>query len=188
MVGIHVVFRVTVMGRFLKIALIALGIGMALNAMAEDVTQDQIKGLGQQVQEVKKEVLEISTEIIQIEEKTIAPPNSQITLFIAMDSENIFSIESVKIRIDGKEVVSHVYTIKELEALQRGGVQRIYTGNMRGGEHALDVALIGKSSSNKDFQQNAGYKFTKDKGAKIIEMILAGSGSGSGSHDITFRD
>ena len=80
----------------------------------------------------------------------------------------------------------HIYSFKELEALQSGGVQRVYTGNLRAGIHTLDVSLIGKEGSNREYLQSASHKFTKTVEPKLVEVTLAGPGSGSPS--IGFKD
>jgi len=84
-----------------------------------------------------------------------------------------FRLDSVEIQLGGKPVAHHLYTFKELEALQKGGVQRIYTGNISIGEHDLKVSVIGKSSGGTDFQKMSSFKFNKDVGPKIVEVCLA---------------
>jgi hypothetical protein len=78
--------------------------------------------------------------------------------------------------LDGKPVARHLYTFKELEALRKGGVQRIYTGNIRTGEHDLQVSILGKSSGGADFQKAASFKVNKDVGPKIVDLSLAAQG------------
>lgn len=190
------------MGRFFKSTAIGLLIGMwvvmsaaeeittkeiAPKEMSEgQITEEQIKAIDGQVQDIKADVLDISTRLIQLEEKLIYPPNTRMSIFLAVAQGDKFRLDAVNIKIDGKDAAHHIYTVKELEALQRGGVQRIYTGNIRTGEHALEVALIGKSTGNNDYQQHADYKFTKDAGTKLIEVTLAGPGFIS--QGISFKD
>lgn len=145
-------------------------------SFAEEITREQIKGLDEQVQDIKKDVLAISAELTQLEEKLIYPSNTQVSVFVTLVKGDKFRLDVVKLKIDGKDVTHHIYTFKELEALQSGGVQRLYTGNVRTGEHTLDVSLIAKSGNNND-TQNASYKFTKSVEPKLIELNLAGSGS-----------
>jgi predicted aspartyl protease len=185
------------MGRFLKSAAIGLLIGMwviisaaeeiaAKEITPKEISGEQIKEIDEQVQDIKKDVLDISTGFIQLEEKLIYPPNTRLSIFLAVAQGDKFRLDAVEIKIDGKEAAHHIYSSQELEALQHGGVQRIYTGNIRTGEHALEVALIGKSTSQNDYQQNAVYKFIKDAGTKLIEITLGGPGIIS--HGIVFRD
>jgi hypothetical protein len=155
-------------------------------SIAQEISREQIKGLDEQVQDIKKDVLGISAELTQLEEKLIYPSNTQVSVFVSLIKGDKFRLDAVKLKLDGKDVTHHIYTFKELEALQSGGVQRLYTGNVRAGEHTLDVALIGKGSGNSDYRQNASYKFTKSVEPKLIEITLAGPASGNQS--IGFKD
>ncbi len=149
--------------------------------MAQEVSREQIKGLDEQVQDIKKDVLGISAELTQLEEKLIYPSNTQVSVFVTLVKGDKFRLDSVKIKMDGKDVTHHIYTFKELEALQSGGVQRIYTGNVRTGEHTLEASLIGKGGGNSDYLKSASFKFNKSVEPKLIEITLAGPSSGSQS-------
>jgi hypothetical protein len=145
------------------------------SSQAEEVSREQIRGLDEQVQDIKKDVLAISAELTQLEEKLIYPSNTQVSLFVSFEKDAKFRLDAMKIKIDGKDVAHHIYSFKELEALQSGGVQRLYTGNIRSGEHVLEVSLISKSTSI----QSAGHKFVKSVEPKLVEISLSGSGSPS---------
>lgn len=175
------------MQRFIKIAFLLGAITMVSGALAaEVVSREQIKGIDEQVQDIKKDVLGISSELSQLEEKLLYPSNTQVSLFVAVAQGEKFRLDAIEIKIDGKEAARHLYTFKELEALQSGGVQRVYTGNVRSGEHALEVTLIGKSSGNNDYRESASYRFTKEEGPRLVEITLAGPGAGS--NNINFKD
>jgi hypothetical protein len=175
------------MNRVLKNFLVGVMFAFLMNgSIAQEISREQIKGLDEQVQDIKKDVLGISAELTQLEEKLIYPSNTQVSVFVTLVKGDKFRLDAVKIKLDGKDVTHHIYSFKELEALQNGGVQRLYTGNVRAGEHTLDVALAGKGSGNSDYRQNASHKFTKTIEPKLIEVILAGPGSNSKS--IGFKD
>lgn len=184
-----VAIKVKIMERLLKSAVIGLLMHMTVGAAEETsangiASNDQLKKLDLQVQDIKKDTLDISIGLTQLEEKLVYPQATQISVFLALDQDDKFRLDAAKIMIDGKEVVSHIYISNELEALQHGGVQRIYMGNIGSGEHVMDVALAGRSKGNNDYQKNASYKFTKGTGAKLIEIVFAGSSS----QGITFQD
>jgi hypothetical protein len=167
------------MSRFQKIVMIATLLwSWTAVSMAEGVSSEQIKGLDEQVQDIKKDVLGISTELTQLEEKLIYPSNTQVSVFVSLAKSSKFQLYSMNIKIDGKYASHHIYTYKELEALQGGGVQRLYTGNVRAGEHILDISLIGKSEG-KDYPQNSSHIFTKSVEPKLIEITLGEPNSGS---------
>lgn len=173
------------MRNVVRVTLLGLSVSFATGvSVAEEVSREQIKGIDEQVQDIKKDVLGISSELTQLEEKLLYPSNTQVSLFVSLAKNEKFRLDAVDIKIDGKETTHYLYTFKELEALQNGGVQRIYTGNVRSGEHTLDVTLIGKTAGS-EYRQSASYKFTKDVGPRLVEITLAGP---SASKHIEFND
>lgn len=163
---------------------IALMICLAGLASAEDVVserdaaREQMQSLDEQVQEIKSDVLGIAAELSRLEEKLLYPSNTQVAVFVSLADEAGFRLDSVEIRIDGELVAHHIYSFKELEALQKGGVQRIYTGNVATGEHRLDVTAAGKSGSS-DVSSSESFTFHKEVEPKLVELVLAGSGGAS---------
>jgi len=164
--------------------MITIGISLILlsvAAFAQEATKEQIKGLDEQIQEIKGDVLSIAADLNQLEEKLLYPSNTQVALFVSLASGETFRLDSVEIQLDGKPVAHHLYTFKELEAMQNGGVQRIYTGNVLTGDHDLLVSVIGKTGNGNDIQKSGSFKINKNVGPKIVEISLASQG-------ITFND
>jgi len=153
---------------------------------AEEVSKEQIKGLDEQVQEIKTDALGIAAELNRLEEKLLYPSNTQVSLFVSLAPGSKFRLDAVEIQIDGKPVTRYLYALKELEALQSGGVQRIYTGNIKKGEHDLQVIVTGKSSGGGDLRQTASYKLNKDVAPKLVGITLSAPGSANPS--IAFKD
>jgi len=145
---------------------------------AQDANREQMKGLDEQVQEVKSDVLSIAAELSQLEEKLLYPSNTHIAVFVTIAPGETFRLDAVRVHIDGQLATHYIYTFKELEALQKGGVQRIYTGNVASGAHEIGVSFIGKLDSGKDYTQTDRFAFSKGIGPKLIGVTLAGPGSG----------
>jgi hypothetical protein len=161
-----------------------IGISMLVLSVAahsQEISREQIKGLDEQVQEIKSDVLSIATELNQLEEKLLYPSNTQVAVFVSLVSGEIFRLDSVEIQLDGESVTHHIYTFKELEALQKGGVQHIYTGNIRSGDHDLKVSMGGKSFGGADFIKTKRFKINKGVGPEIVEVSLA-------AQNITLKD
>jgi hypothetical protein len=146
--------------------------GLSVVALGQEVSKEQIKGLDEQVQEIKSDVLRIAAELHQLEEQLLYPSNTQVAVFVSLASDADFRLDAVEIQLSGKPVAHHIYTFKELEALQKGGVQRIYTGNIRTGEHDLFVSVSGKSADGTDFLKTESFSVNKDVGPKIVEVSL----------------
>ena len=144
---------------------------------AQDVSKEQMQGLDEQVQEIKSDVLSIASELGRLEEKLLYPSNTQLAIFVSLAEGETLRLDSVQIQIDGEPVARHVYSFKELEALQKGGVQRIYTGNVPTGEHRLEVSIAGKLG-DKDLSATEKFSFDKDVEPKLVGITLATGATG----------
>jgi len=147
-------------------------------ARAENHYREQMKGLDEQVQEVKSDVLGIAAELNQLEEKLLYPSDTHLAVFVALTQGETLRLDSVQVQIDGQPAARYIYSFKELDALRRGGVQRIYTGNIASGQHQIEVSLAGKLASGKDYSHTERFAFTKEVRPKLIGVKLAGPDSG----------
>ena len=143
---------------------------------AEDASRQEIRSLDEQVQEIKSDVLAISAELNLLEEKLLYPSNTQVAVFVELADGEDFRLDAVQVSIDGRLVAHYIYSFKELEALQNGGVQRIYTGNVPTGEHQIAVAVSGKRSGGDDFSRSQAFPFTKGVEPELLGITLAASG------------
>src|SRR2546423_10433989 len=139
--------------------------------------QQQMRGLDEQVQEVKSDVLSISQELSRLEEKLLYPSGTQVAIFVAIAKGDPMRLDSVRLQIDGQLVTHHIYSAKELEALRKGGVQRIYVGNVSTGDHQLEVLVDAKLEDGKDFSRAEHLTFRKEVKPKLVGLTLAGSGN-----------
>ena len=137
-----------------------------------------MKGLDEQVQEVKSDVLSIAAELSQLEENLLYPSDTHLAVFISLAQGETFRLDSVQVQIDGQPAARYLYSFKELEALQKGGVQRLYTGNIATGQHQIEVSVTGKLASGKDYSHSEQLPFTKEIKPKLIGVKLAGPDSG----------
>lgn len=159
---------------------------LSFPVFAQDVSREQVKGLDEQVQEIKTDALAIAAELNRLEEKLLYPSDTQLAIFVSLADDEKFRLDAVDVALNGQAVAHHLYTFKELEALQKGGVQRLYVGNVRTGEHELHVTFIGKSPGGSDFQRQENFKVSKAIGPKLVGIVLAESGIGS--KPITLKD
>ncbi|MCO1334415.1 hypothetical protein MO867_08685 [Microbulbifer sp. OS29] len=168
------------MFRILQIVILFL---LANAGHAQGVNRDDIRGLDEQIQSVKKDVIDLTAELAQLEEKLLFPSNTQVALFISVADDKPFELESVEVTLNGQIVAHHLYTYREIESLQKGGVQKIYTGNVLVGGHPLQVNFIGKSPSGKEYRGSASYTVEKAVGPKFVEIRVLGTESA-----ISFKD
>ena len=148
---------------------------------AEEATRQQMQSLDEQVQEVKSDVLGIAAELARLEERLLYPTDSQVAVFVSLKQGEVFRLDSLSVQIDGAPVARHIYSGKELEALQKGGVQRIYTGNIPTGDHQLQVSIAGKRAGGSDLLGTESFGFRKDVEPKLVGITLSASTLGAAS-------
>ena len=158
----------------LAIALFATAI-----AGAQDLAGADMRSLDGQVQDVKSDVLNIASELNNLEERLLYPSNTQISVFVEIARDEEFRLDAVQVTINGELATHHIYSFKELEALQKGGVQRIYTGNIPTGDHQIVVTVNGKLENGNDFSESGSFSFSKGVQPKALGITLAQPGFGS---------
>jgi len=139
---------------------------------AESASRQEFRSLDQDVQSLKKEVLDLNRDLFLLEEELLFPANSQVAFFISMDVGEYFELDSVNIKIDGKEVANYLYTEREADALVRGGVHRVHMANLKTGDHELIAIFTGKGPHVRDYRRGATMTFDKGIGAKYLELEI----------------
>ena len=140
-------------------------------ATAETPAPDT-RGLDQEVQGLKKDVVDLNRDLFVLEEELLFPANTQVAVFLSMDVGDFFALDSVQLKIDQKEVINYLYTPREVEALLRGGVHRLYLGNLKVGKHELVAFFSGKGPNDRDYKRGANLTFEKGIGAKYLELKI----------------
>jgi hypothetical protein len=130
------------------------------------------RALDESVQNLKKDVVDLNKELFVLEEELLFPANTQVAVFISMDIGEFFALDSLSLKIDDKEVANYMYTPREAEALLKGGVHRVYLGNLKVGEHQLVAFFSGKGPNERDYKRGANLKFEKGVGAKYLELKI----------------
>jgi hypothetical protein len=139
---------------------------------AEAESRDRFKSLDGEVQDLKMEVLDLNRDLYLLEEELLFPANSQVAFFISMDVGEYFELDSVNLKIDGKEVANYLYTEREVGALIRGGVQRVHMANLKTGDHELIAIFTGRGPHTRDYRRGATMSFSKGIGAKYVELEI----------------
>lgn len=145
--------------------------GAAAAAAAAEASE--FRTLDQEIQDLKKLALDLNRDLFLLEEELLFPANTQVAVFVSMDVGEFFALDSVELQLDGKDVSNYLYTERELDALLRGGVQRLFVGNVRAGEHELVAVFTGKGPHERDYRRGASLVFEKGIGPKYIELTIS---------------
>jgi len=137
-----------------------------------DVTA-RLTTLDEQTQALKDSVLDLNRELFLLEEELLYPANTQVAVFVSMDVGEYFGLDSIELKLDGKNVSNYLYTEREVQALYRGGVQQLFLGNVKAGEHELVAVFTGEGPHDRDYRRGATLEFDKKIGAKYVELMIS---------------
>jgi hypothetical protein len=130
------------------------------------------RGLDQEIQGLKKDVVDLNKDLFILEEELLFPANTQVAVFLSIDVGNFFALDSVQLKLDQKEVINYLYTPRERDALLKGGVQRLYLGNLKVGPHELVAFFSGSGPNARAYKRGASLRFEKGVGAKYLELKI----------------
>ena len=131
--------------------------------------------LDTRIQDLKGDVIRLNRDLLVLEEELLFPANTQVALFVSMDVGKLFELDSVQIKLDDKVVTNYLYTPMEVQALHRGGVQRVYLGNLKAGTHEIVAFFTGGGPHERDYKRGATVKFDKGTDPKYIELRIKDS-------------
>lgn len=166
----------------MNICLTAMLLGGALAAKAAHASETvapavvpvaAVSGVDAEMQTLKDDVLDLNRELFMLEEELLFPANTQVAVFVSMDVGEFFALDSVQLKIDDKPISNYLYTERELKALLRGGVHRLYLGNLKTGEHELTAVFTGQGPHARDYRRGATLKVEKGVGAKFVELRIS---------------
>lgn len=125
---------------------------------------------------LKESVLTLNRDLLILEEELLYPASSQIAIYLSMDLGTFFELDAVKVEIDNQLIVSELYSDKQTQALFRGGIQRLYVGNVKSGEHEISAIFTGRGP-NKDFKRGAKLIVSKTTDPLVLELRIQDSES-----------
>jgi len=142
-------------------------LGLAGTAAASD------QGLDEQVRALKREVLQLNKELFLLEEELLYPSSTQLAVFVSLDVGELFKLDAVTLKIDDQVVAHYLYTDRELAALRKGGVQRLWVGNVKQGAHQVVATFTGTGPQQRDYRRGATLDLNKGLGPKYLELKIS---------------
>lgn len=128
--------------------------------------------LDREVDAIQSEVAALSQTLFELEESVLYPADTRVSVFLGLKDEEGLALESLELYLNGSPVSSHLYTERERESLRQGGVQRLYTGNLRHGGHELKVVLTARSANERFIRRELRHEFRKRPGQSRLQMTL----------------
>jgi hypothetical protein len=151
--------------------LLLSGAALVAGRASADPAQES-RAVDQDVQVLKKELIDLNRDLFKLEEEILYPASTQVAVFLSVNVGTFFALDSVQLDLDGKEVANYLYTQREVEALHRGGIQKLYLGNLKAGEHELVATFTGKGPHDRDYRRGTTLRIDKAVGAKYVELRI----------------
>jgi hypothetical protein len=144
------------------------------NNTAKGTTPDTTKSsqLSKDVQQLKSQVLQLNRELFILEEDLLFPASTQVAIFVSVDIGRFFKLDSVEVKINEKNIAGFLYTKRQRVALEQGGIQKLYLGNLKMGTHELTAIFIGLDNEGRTIKRAAQYTFDKEDDAVMLELKL----------------
>ena len=133
----------------------------------------ELRAVDQDVQDLKKQLVDLNRDLFKLEEEILYPASTQVAVFLSLNVGTFFALDSVTVKVDDKEVANYLYTEREVQALHRGGVQKLYLGNLKSGPHELVAFFTGKGPHDRDYRRGTSVSFEKTVGAKYVELRIS---------------
>jgi hypothetical protein len=164
------------MKKYLTYFLLLLSLNLPVSlSFAVDETEDL--AIDSSIEALKKEVLSLNRDLFILEEDLLFPANTQFSVFLSVNAGSLFALDSVQLKVDAKTVANHLYTERELAALLRGGVQRLFIGNLPSGEHEVVAFFVGVGPAGRDYQLGKTIVFEKTSEPQFIEFSVLDNAS-----------
>lgn len=153
-------------------SLISLTLVINISAFSQTQTTAPI---AKQIEDLKKEIIALNRDLFILEEDLLFPSSTQLAVYLSVDVGTYFQLDSVELKVDNKTVTHYLYTKKQIEALHRGGVQKLFIGNIAQGEHEISAFFHGLGPEKRPYKRGAVLTFEKDEDAKAIELQIRDS-------------
>ena len=159
-------------GHLFSLFLKRLAVIVLLFSSLQSVAEQTESELGQSLESLKNEVLALNRELFILEEDLLFPASTQIAVFVSIDVGRFLTLDSLEVKIDDRNIAGHLYTKRQREALEQGGIQKIYLGNLKTGTHQITAIFTGLDSEGRTVKRAANHQFEKEDEAIMLELKL----------------
>ncbi|MGH1487059.1 MAG: AraC family transcriptional regulator [Cellvibrionaceae bacterium] len=162
------------------VVVMLLSVVLSASVSANNVEENslsEVRKISKEIQELKQEVIVLNKDLKLMEETLLFPSSTKFSVFVSVSSGRFFSLEGVKLKIDGELVSTHVYSDKQRQALIRGGIQKLHVTNLNTGKHKATIFFTGVGPNGRDYKRAIDLDFEKTEGSGHMELIVSDDGS-----------
>jgi hypothetical protein len=154
---------------------LVLGAPQAPITISPAIADGTQQNLADQIETLKQAMINLNRDLFILEEDLLFPASTQVAVYLSMDVGEYFALDAVEIRLDKEIKTYYLYTSRQVNALYRGGVQRLYVGNVNQGKHELTAYFVGIGPQNREYKRAVSVEFTKSEDPVAIELSVVDS-------------
>src|SRR5690606_41631382 len=109
----------------------------------------------------KKQVIDIKKDTRLMGVKLLLPSSNKYSVFDTRSPGQFFTLESIKLILDGQLVATHIYSEKQRQAMIRGGVHKFYITNLEEGQHTAPLFFTGIAPNGRAYKRASTIDFEK---------------------------
>ncbi|RDV28238.1 hypothetical protein DXV75_04285 [Alteromonas aestuariivivens] len=144
-------------------------------AEPQNSAEAEAKPLAAEVEDLKKALIQLNRDLFILEQDLLFPSSTQVAVYLSMDVGHFFNLDSVEVKVDGDTVTHYLYTQRQVDALYRGGVQRLFVGNVNQGEHTLTAVFTGIGPESRPYKRAVTVEFDKSAKPAALELSIVDS-------------
>jgi len=142
------------------------------NQQTVSASEPSSSELSKELQQLKSQVLQLNRELFILEEDLLFPASTQVAIFVSLDIGRFFKLDSVEVKINEQDVAGFLYTDRQRIALEQGGIQKLYLGNLKVGSHQLTAIFVGLDKDGRSVKRAINHSFNKMEDSVMIELKL----------------
>ncbi|WP_333607523.1 AraC family transcriptional regulator [Arsukibacterium sp.] len=131
--------------------------------------------LQQQLEQMRQQATQLNRELFILEEELLFPAQTQLAVYLSVDSGQFFQLDSVQLLLNDKPISSHLYTEAQRSALERGAIQPLHKDNIRAGEHRLTAVFVGIGPEQQPYRRALTVPFNKGQQRVQLELKIRDS-------------
>jgi hypothetical protein len=149
--------------------------------------EPDFKRLDAEVEKILNEVVVLGADMAVLEESRELSSQNQLLVLVSLDHSDFFRLEAIQLNIDSRTVSYHQYEDAELDALMKGGSQRLFWDDVPPGRHELSVSLFGRVPNDPDFQREATQVIITGTGRRVVDLHVA-TGTNQAFPELSIRE
>ncbi|MFT4712532.1 MAG: hypothetical protein ACJAVI_001228 [Candidatus Azotimanducaceae bacterium] len=128
-----------------------------------------------QIASLQQELMSLSTDLLILEEDLLYPASSRVAIYLSMDLGELFKLDAVTLKLNGKDVAHYLYTVRQINALYRGGVQKLFVGNAKQGANELTAVFTGQGPHAREYKRGISLEFEQFFEPVFVELKITDS-------------